>query len=100
MKGLLFVDFPSSRKRRRSEPLDTMRKYSTILSQRASFLSSPTRNPRNFSGVGSAGGVAGGDQTDNPKAFGPRRLFFFPPPPQNKRWGGGGGRRPPPPDTL
>ena len=50
-KRFPLVDLPSSRSRMRSEAAATMRMYSTILSQRASFLSSPTRKPRNFSGV-------------------------------------------------
>src|SRR5215813_12152074 len=54
MNGLSLVDFPSSRKRTRSDALATCRRYSTILSHRASLLSVPMRNPKNCSGAGTA----------------------------------------------
>src|SRR5580700_249994 len=53
-KGLFMVEGPRLRTRTRPEDAATFSRYSTILSQRASFLSVPIRKPKNSSGVGTA----------------------------------------------
>src|SRR5690349_17292246 len=50
--SLPWVERPADSIETRSEAASTWRRYSTTLGQGASFLSSPTRCPRNFSGLG------------------------------------------------